>query len=138
VTLAEALELLSQPKAARRGFGAAREPLKTFDESPVTKQKIQLFDGRYGLYLTDGETNASLPKGVTPEELTQASILQLLADRAALGPSKKSRRKAAKRPATAKASKKPVKAAKKKPAAKKSAKKKSAAPKRKPAGNESP
>ena len=48
VTLAEALELLKQPKAQRRGFGAKKEPLKVFDPSPVTKNPVQLLDGRYG------------------------------------------------------------------------------------------
>ncbi len=89
VTLEQALELLAQPKAARRGFGAKREPLKVLDESPVTKQKIELFEGRYGLYLSDGETNASLPKGAVVDELTHAQALELLAARAAMGPSKK-------------------------------------------------
>ena len=42
VTLEQALELLAQPKAARRGFGAKKEPLKVFDDSPVTKQPVQL------------------------------------------------------------------------------------------------
>ncbi|MGE0606845.1 MAG: type I DNA topoisomerase [Pirellulales bacterium] len=94
ITLEQALELLAQPKAARRGFGAPREPLKAFDPSPVTKQPIQLFDGRYGLYVTDGETNASLPKGETAETLTHAQALELLAARAALGPSKKKKKSA--------------------------------------------
>lgn len=89
VTLAEALALLAQPKAMRRGFGAPREPIKVFDESPVTKQKIQLLEGRYGLYLSDGETNASLPKGAVAEELTREQALELLAARAAMGPPKK-------------------------------------------------
>jgi len=97
VTLEQALALLAQPKAMRRGFGAPKEPLKVFDESPVTKQKIQLLEGRYGLYLTDGETNASLPKGASADELTKEQALELLAARAALGPSKKSARKKAKK-----------------------------------------
>ncbi|HEX7447136.1 MAG TPA: type I DNA topoisomerase, partial [Pirellulales bacterium] len=63
VTMREAIDLLAQPKKARRGFGAPREPLKTLGESPVTKQPIQLLEGRYGLYVADGTTNASLPKG---------------------------------------------------------------------------
>ncbi len=89
VTLEQALELLAQPKAARRGFGAKREALKVLGESPATKQKIELFEGRYGLYLSDGETNASLPKGAVVDELTQEQALELLAARAAMGPSKK-------------------------------------------------
>ncbi|MEX0978807.1 MAG: topoisomerase C-terminal repeat-containing protein, partial [Pirellulales bacterium] len=98
VTLAQALELLAQPKAMRRGFGAPKEPLKVFDESPITKQKVQLLDGRYGPYLTDGTTNASLPKGLSPDGLTQEQALEFLAARAALGPSKKSSRRKSARP----------------------------------------
>lgn len=125
VTREQAIELLSQPKAARKGFGAKREPLKVFEPvSPVTKQPIQLFDGRYGLYVTDGETNASLPKNTTLEEVTTEMALHLLAERAAAGPSPKAKRKAAKK-AAAKAA--PKTSAKKTPAkkgTKKSAKKK--------------
>ncbi|REK10286.1 MAG: type I DNA topoisomerase [Planctomycetota bacterium] len=98
VTLDEALALLAQPKAARRGFGAKREPIKVFEESPVTKEKVQLFDGRYGPYLNDGETNASLPKGTSPDELTFEQALELLAARRAMGPpKKKAKRKTAKK-----------------------------------------
>lgn len=89
VTFDQAVELLAQPKAARRGFGAPREPLRVLEESPVTKQKIQLLSGRYGPYVTDGVTNASLPKDIAPEELTQQQALDLLAARAAMGPPKK-------------------------------------------------
>jgi len=121
VTLADALALLAQPKAMRRGFGAKREPLKVFEASPVTGEPIQLLEGRYGLYLNDGVTNASLPKGAEPETLTKEQALELLAARAALGPStKKSARRKAAKPAAAKAS---TGAAPKAPAAKKAAKK---------------
>jgi DNA topoisomerase-1 len=89
VTFNEALELLKQPKAQRRGFGAKREPLKVYDESPVTKTKVQLLDGRYGMYVTDGTTNATVPKNTPPEEVTFEMALNLLAERAAAGPSKK-------------------------------------------------
>jgi DNA topoisomerase-1 len=95
VTLEEALVLLAQPKALRRGFGAPREPIKVFDESPVTGQKIQLLAGRYGMYLNDGVTNASLPKGAEPESLSKEQALELLAARAALGPPKKGARRKA-------------------------------------------
>ncbi len=78
---------MAQPKAARRGFGAPKEPLRVFEESPVTGQKIQLLEGRYGPYLNDGVTNASLPKGTAPDTLTREQALELLAARAALGPS---------------------------------------------------
>jgi DNA topoisomerase-1 len=91
VTLEQALELLAQPKTRGRGGAARKEPLKVFDASPVTGNKVQLLDGRYGPYLTDGETNASLPKGESVEELNFAEALDLLAARAALGPPKKKR-----------------------------------------------
>lgn len=89
VTLNEAVELLKQPKAQRRGFGVKKEPLKVFGESPVTKTPVQLLDGRYGPYVADGTTNASVPKNTPPEEVTFEMALQLLAERAAAGPSKK-------------------------------------------------
>ncbi len=108
VTLDQALDLLAQPKTGGRGRAAAkREPLKVFDASPVTNQKVQLLDGRYGPYVTDGETNASLPKGTAIEELTFQEALDLLAARAAAGPSK---RKSAKKKG-AKTSAAPKKAA---------------------------
>jgi DNA topoisomerase-1 len=113
VTLEHAVHLLAQPKAAGRGRAAAkREPLKVFDPSPVTGQKVQLLDGRYGPYVTDGETNASLPRGAVVEELTFNEALDLLAARAAAGPPK---RKAAKRKAASPAAKK--KSVKKRPKA---------------------
>jgi DNA topoisomerase I len=83
VTLAQALELLAKPKQGGRGRAAPREPLKVFGPSPVTQEPIKLLDGRYGPYVTDGETNASLPKGVAPDEVTQEQAQQLLAERAA-------------------------------------------------------
>jgi DNA topoisomerase-1 len=89
VTLEQAIELLKQPKAQRRGFGAKKEPLKVFEASPVTNNKVQLLDGRYGMYVTDGVTNASVPKNTPPEEITLEFALQLLAERAAAGPPKK-------------------------------------------------
>jgi DNA topoisomerase-1 len=95
VTLQQALDLLAQPKQRGRGRAAPKEPLKTFEASPVTKQPVKLLEGKYGNYVTDGETNATVPKDVTPEALTFDQALNLLAERAARGPSKKSRRKPA-------------------------------------------
>ncbi|MEX2315774.1 MAG: type I DNA topoisomerase [Pirellulales bacterium] len=107
VTLEQALALLAQPKTHGRGRAAVkREPLKVFDASPVTGEQVQLLDGRYGPYVTDGTTNASLPKGTAADALTFAEALDLLAARAALGPSKKksARRKSAAAPAAKKKS----------------------------------
>lgn len=112
VTLEKALELLAQPKT--RGRGAKKEPIKVFEVSPITEKQVQLLDGRFGPYVTDGTTNASLPKGSLPEELTFNAALDLLAERAAKGPTKK---KKAKKKATKK------KAAKKKTTKKKATKK---------------
>ncbi|MFP6658882.1 MAG: type I DNA topoisomerase, partial [Pirellulales bacterium] len=112
VTLEKAIELLRQPKTRGRGRSAPKEPIKTFNKSPVTDEPIKLLDGRYGPYVTDGETNASLPKGVSTDDLTFEKAIDLLAERAAKGPAK--RKKATK--------KKPAK--KKKAASKKAVKKK--------------
>ena len=89
VTLEQALELLAQPKAMRRGFGAHERAAQGLRRRRPSRAAIQLLEGRYGLYLTDGVTNASLPKGLTPEALTIEQALELLAARAALGPPKK-------------------------------------------------
>lgn len=112
VTPEQAIELLNQPKAQGRGRAAAKPPLKVYEEkSPITEGAVQIMDGRYGPYVTDGETNASLPKGGSPDELSFADALELLANRAAVAPKKK--KKAAKKKTTKK------KAAKKKTTKKK-------------------
>jgi DNA topoisomerase-1 len=122
VTLAQALEILAQPKV-RRGAGRRKEPIQVFSASPVTQQPVQLLDGRYGPYVADGVTNASLPKGMAPSEVTFEKALDLLAARAALGPSKKHPRRAARKAAPRKAAKK---VAKKKTAKRKTVKRKTA------------
>ncbi|QLC24441.1 type I DNA topoisomerase [Parasphingopyxis algicola] len=94
-----------------RGRGA-REPLKVLGKHPRTEEEIKLMDGRYGPYVTDGTTNATIPKTVDKDELTLEEAAQLIDERAAKGPAKK------KRKAPAKKKKAP---AKKKPAAKKKA-----------------
>lgn len=111
ITNEQAVELLKQPKTrGGRGRAAPREPLQTFGNSPVTGQPVKLLDGRYGHYVTDGVTNATVPRGTSPESLTAEQALALLAERAAAGPSKKKARPArggqagaAKKPATKKA-----------------------------------
>jgi DNA topoisomerase-1 len=111
VTLQQALDLLAQPKQNRgRGRGAPREPLRTFDASPVTGQPIKLFEGRYGPYVADGETNASLPKELPPAELTFERAVELLAERAAKGGGKRPAKRSAKKKAPAKKAKKKAKA----------------------------
>ncbi len=127
VTLEQAIELLKQPKT--RGRRAPKEPLRVYeDKSPITENEVKILDGRFGPYVTDGETNASLRKGMDPKEMTFEAALDLLAERAAKGPAKKKKKK--KKAAKKKATKK--KAAKKKPAKKKATKKKGLAPKENP------
>jgi len=112
VTLEQALGLLAQPKTrGRRGAAAPKEPIKTFDKSPVTEQPVTLLDGRYGPYVTDGESNASIPKDTTAENVTFEMALDLLAARRAAKPPKKKavKKKAAKKAAKTKATKKAVK-----------------------------
>jgi len=119
IRLEQALELLKQPRFG--GRGAAKEPLKILAKSPVTEQEIKLLEGRYGPYLTDGATNASLPKTLTPEEVTFEQAVQLLAERAAAGGSKKRPSRTAKAPKK-KTAKKAAKKTSKKQSSKKSAK----------------
>ena len=121
ITLPQAVELLAQPKGYR-GRSRRKEPIRELNVSPVTGEKVRLMDGRYGPYVTDGTTNASLPRGTTPEEVTFESALELLAARAAKGPPKRPRRKKAAKKATAK--KKRTKKTTKKKSAKRGAKKK--------------
>ncbi len=82
VTVDEAKALLAQP-ARRRGRGAARAPLRELGDDPTTGRKIVLREGRFGPYVTDGETNASLRRGDTLESLTIERATELLAEKRA-------------------------------------------------------
>jgi DNA topoisomerase-1 len=84
--------LLAQPKA--RGRAAAAPPLRTLGNDAVSGQPMVVKEGRFGAYVTDGETNASLRKDDIVEELTDARASELLADRRARGPAKKTARRA--------------------------------------------
>ena len=92
--------------------GASRPPLKELGKHPRTELEMKLMEGRYGPYVTDGETNATLPKSITPDELTLEEAASLLDARAAAAP--KPKKKVAKKAAAKKAAAKP--AAKKAPA----------------------
>ena len=117
ITLEEALAIYSQPKV--RGARAAVPPLAEFGVDPVSEKNIVVKEGRFGAYITDGVTNITIPRDTTLEELTREKAIELLADKRARGPVK--RTSAAKAPAKkAPAKKAPAKkAAAKKPAAKK-------------------
>ncbi|MGL5839570.1 MAG: topoisomerase C-terminal repeat-containing protein, partial [Sphingorhabdus sp.] len=91
--------------------GGSREPLKVLGKHPRTEAEIKLMDGRYGAYVTDGTTNATLPKTVASDALTLEEAAQLIDARAALGPAKG--KKKTKAPAKKKAAPKKKTAAKK-------------------------
>ena len=97
VTFDEAVELFAQPKQGRRG---ASTVLKELGSDPTSGKEVTLKDGRYGPYVTDGETNASLPRGESPETITPERALDLLAEKRAKGPVKKKRKTTAKRKST--------------------------------------
>jgi len=90
----EAEALLAQPKE-RRGRGQAKPPLKDLGADPGSGRPIVVKEGRFGPYVTDGETNASLRRGDEPEGLTMDRALELLAERRAKGPAPKRARRAA-------------------------------------------
>jgi DNA topoisomerase I len=129
VTLDEALAIYAQPKRGR-GRGIAKPPLRELGPDPATGEPVVVKDGRFGPYVTDGTTNASLRVGDRVEEITIERAAELLAIRREAGPAKKRAKKAAKKKATKK------KATAKKATAKKAAKKKAPAKKAaaKPAG----
>ena len=116
IDLPGALEVFAQPKyGAKRASSALAE----FAADPVSGKPIKIKDGRFGAYVTDGETNATIPRGETVEEVDFDRAVQLLADKRAKGPAKPKAKAPAKKPAAKKpAAKKP---AAKKPAAKKPA-----------------
>ena len=118
-TLAEAKDLFSQPKARGRARAAA-PPLRELGDDPDTGKPMVVKNGRFGPYVTDGETNASLRKGDDVDTLTVQRAAELLAERRATAPS---------RPAARTTRRAPARTAAKKPAAKKPAAKKTTAKK---------
>ncbi|TDW44204.1 DNA topoisomerase I [Curtobacterium sp. PhB42] len=87
IDLPGALEIFSQPKYG--GNRAASSALKEFEADPVSGKPIKMKDGRFGPYVTDGETNATIPKGEDVEAVDHARAVQLIADKRAKGPVKK-------------------------------------------------
>ena len=116
IELPAALALLAQPK--QRGRRAAAGPLKDLGEDPVTKRNVVVRSGRFGLYVTDGEVNATLRLGDTPESLTLDRACELLAERRNAEPSTRSAKRPAKKAAVKKTA---VKKSTKKTTAKKAA-----------------
>ena len=138
ITLDEALKIYSEPKVYKRGGAnlAAKGPLKEFGTDPVSEKNVTAKDGRFGVYVTDGETNASLGKGDRLEEISPERAYELLAIRReamiAKGgtPGKKAKATKKKAAAKKKAATKKTATAKKKAPTKKAATKKAATKKK--------
>jgi DNA topoisomerase I len=92
IELSEALALLAQPKQ-RRGQRAAAAPKRELGSDPASGKTVVLRDGRFGPYVTDGETNASLRRGDDPETIGLERALELLVERRAKGPAKRPARR---------------------------------------------
>jgi DNA topoisomerase-1 len=129
IQMNRAVALIEEKKAGggKGRFGrAAPAPIKELGESPVTGKPVRVLNGRYGPYISDGETNANVPKDKKPEDIEVDEALSLLAARLEAGGGKKKKKAPAKKAAAApkKEVAKPKPAAPKKAAAKKAAKKK--------------
>lgn len=82
VSLEQALELIAQPKARGRGGVRGQTSLKDFGANPANQKSVKLLSGRYGAYITDGEVNATVPRGTDPMQLTNEQAYEILAARA--------------------------------------------------------
>ena len=130
ITVEEALALLAAPKT--RGRRAPAPPLKELGTDPLTERAVVIRDGRFGPYVTDGETNASLRRGMSVEAMTLEQASQMLMEKRASAPERPAK-KAGGRKAAAKKTAAKKTAAKKATPAKKTAAKKATAKKATPA-----
>ncbi|MFI6232561.1 type I DNA topoisomerase [Micromonospora sp. NPDC050784] len=136
VGLDEALALLAAPKA--RGRRAAAPPLREMGVDPATEKPLVIKDGRFGPYVTDGEFNASLRRGQTPEALTIEEASEMLAEKRAKGPAPRKKAAAKKAPAKKATATKKTAAASKSTAAKKTTTAKATTAKKAPAKKAAP
>jgi DNA topoisomerase-1 len=96
VTLEEARAIYAQPKRGRGGrSAAAAAPLRELGVDPALGTPVVIKDGKYGMYLTDGATNVTLPKGMQSEDVTLDMAARMLAEKRAQGPVKKPGRRRA-------------------------------------------
>jgi DNA topoisomerase-1 len=116
IQLERALEILKEPKGARRTPAA----LKTLGNHPDDQQTVGVYEGKYGPYVKHGKTNATLPKGTDPNSVTLEEALALLAEKSGKKPTKKkaAAKTTAKKPAAKKATTKKTAAKKKAPSKK--------------------
>lgn len=80
VTLTQAIELLAQPKATGKGARGKATTIRVLGKSPATGKPIEIKDGKFGLYVTDGKTNATLPKDASSDAVTLEQALELIAN----------------------------------------------------------
>ena len=99
VDIETAKALFAQPKFRGRGRGAAKPPIRELGTDPESKKPVVIREGRFGMYLTDGETNRTLPRQYDPATITPEDAYRILAEKRAMGPTKKrgGRRGAAKK-----------------------------------------
>ncbi|MDR2998075.1 MAG: type I DNA topoisomerase [Microbacterium sp.] len=130
ITLDQALAIYAQPKYGA-GSRRASSAIAEFEADPVRGKPIRIRDGRFGPYVTDGETNVTIPRGQQPTDITFEAAVQMLADKRAKGPAPKrgAKKAPAKKPAAKKApaKKAPAKTDAEKAAARSAAAKKAAA-----------
>jgi DNA topoisomerase-1 len=100
IELPRALELLAAPKRSRRRQAAARTVLRDLGAHPRSGAPIRLLAGRYGPYVTDGSTNASLPRGTDPSAISSDEAASLIDARAAAGPRPRAGRRTARKSTT--------------------------------------
>ncbi len=91
ISFERAKELLAQPKKSMRRARQAPKELKALGKHPDSGEAVRILDGRYGPYVTDGTTNASVPKGTQVEAVTMAAAIELLNARAGMGGGKKAK-----------------------------------------------
>jgi DNA topoisomerase-1 len=92
-----AVTMLAEAANRKGGTRGKAEPIKTLGTHPTSGGEIKVMPGRYGPYVTDGTTNATIPKDVKPEDVTEEQAVALIDARVAKGPAKKKRKVAAKK-----------------------------------------
>ena len=97
---ATAKALFDQPKYGRRSRGSAKPPLRELGQDPESGKPVTIKDGFYGVYITDGQTNRTLPKQYTAQSIEPEEAFRLLAEKRAAGPGKRRSRSSAARPKT--------------------------------------
>jgi DNA topoisomerase I len=96
-----AVALLAESANRKNGGRAKAEPIKTFGAHPTSGGEMKVLAGRYGPYVTDGTTNATIPRDMKPEDVTEEDAVRLIDERVAKGPAKKRRKAPARKKAAA-------------------------------------